>query len=312
MNEQNRMDELFLKFTDAQWEEMSSEQRLEVLQEMENLVAEEQGRRPMTIHIMKPDDPSASSCNGYFNGEGIYLNPSFFQRRARAIPGISTSKGMQALNTLLHEGRHMWQYCAAFDKNMKVDPKLRALLKVNWRSYCSPKKSVALYACQPLEYDARMFAKERFAALAKRAMANGHKDPCIARQMARNLDVELHWATRLLNDLSVQELLDYEKKALDTMRAAEPDVDLTGISMFTDAIRILKQKRIDIEYVDGKPLNWDEMTVEGVAESLDGRLDAADAVTDPALQGLLRQLQVRREASRDFGDAPDDTRLRLR
>ena len=110
MANMSREDELFLQFTDARWDRMDREQRLSTMQEMENLVAAQQGRSPRTVKIFVPNEKiNERNTNGYFQGDSIYMNPAFFTGKASRIPGIGKS-GMMALNTLLHEGRHAWQW----------------------------------------------------------------------------------------------------------------------------------------------------------------------------------------------------------
>lgn len=311
MAEQNRIDELFLEFTDENWERMDPEQRLATLQKMENLIAAEQGRAALQVVCFDPDEEK-ENVRGYYDGEALHINARCLKPQERLIPGISGNRGMQALNTILHEGRHAWQDEAACGKIEGVDPKERALIRMNNYFYCKSKDNQALYSCQPIELDARRFARERFEQMARKAFEAGHDDICIQRQLDNNDTEELDWACSVRERLSIYDLMDREEKALAKMRECEPATDLTGISMFREVFEMMKSNDGFMRYVDGKPLFVRELKVGDIAATFDAGPDAADDGLDPALRGLLDRLHTSKGATDALREDPDGMRLGMR
>ena len=271
MPEYTSVDELFQKFTDKHWNAMSQAEHLETLQQMENLIAREQNRPPFQVRIFSEE--------------------------------TNSGMGMAALNTLLHEVRHGWQRFIAAGGGVRVDPKLRSLLRMNFLSYCSPDDNQFIYACQPLELDARRFAKERFAAMAKRAIDAGCDDACIRRQLQNNITVEINAAAIVANQLSIAELRDYEDRARQLFLKEFPDENLDGVSMFDEVIQMIRSRQDYINYVDGKPLDFQEQTLDRVAEA-GFAPEGVEAPADPMLQGLLARLKPGR-----VGDGGNDGRI---
>ena len=304
MPEYTSVDELFQKFTDKHWNAMSQAEHLETLQQMENLIAREQNRPPFQVRIFSEETMKKHpGMTGYFDGRTINLTPLYFRRALRAIPGVNSGMGMAALNTLLHEGRHGWQRFIAAGGGVRVDPKLRSLLRMNFLSYCSPDDNQFIYACQPLELDARRFAKERFAAMAKRAIDAGCDDACIRRQLQNNITVEINAAAIVANQLSIAELRDYEDRARQLFLKEFPDENLDGVSMFDEVIQMIRSRQDYINYVDGKPLDFQEQTLDRVAEA-GFAPEGVEAPADPMLQGLLARLKPGR-----VGDGGNDGRI---
>lgn len=312
MAEQNRMDELFLEFTDARWERMTPEQRLAALQEMENLVALEQGRKPLKVLTFESNDENGGIVLGYFDGAAININERCLNSMQKIIPGVTGGRGMQALNTLLHEGRHAWQEEVACGRIDGVDPEHVTVIRMNFLNYCRGEDSPALYACQPIELDARRFAREYFGAMARRAIEAGHDDACITRQMHNNDTVEINWASMARNTLTVREMEEFEEKALARMREADPETDLSDIKMLREAIEMMESDSGFARYIDGKPLFWKAHRIGEIAASLDAKPDATDDGLDPALRGLLDRLHAPDGAADAVRETPDRLRMGLR
>ena len=312
MAEQNRMDELFLMFTDAQWEHMSLDEQQAAMQEMENLVAREQGRRPLPVVIYEPSNENEEKMLGYFYKDAIHMNANYLRSAGKYIPGVTSGRGMQALNTLLHEGRHAWQWEVACGRVDGVAFDQCAIIRSNFYTYCPFGESAALYSCQPIELDARRFARERFEAMARRARENGYDDWCIEKQLEDDITAEELWASAARRELTVRDLEEFEEKALAKMRELEPETDLSGISLLREAIEMMESDEGFTRYIDGKPLFWKEQRIGEIAASLDAKPDTADDGLDPALRGLLDRLHATDGATDAVREDPDHLRLGLR
>jgi len=137
-----------------EWKELSFDQRMEALNEMEHAIAEIEHRNPCPVYAEKLGEKHY----GYFNHEDkhIVINSEY-------INSDSFKDHSEVLNTLIHEGRHAYQ-----DYNLterEVHPRQGEL--ENWRineqefGYRDAKTfGFESYSMQPLETDASAFAND--------------------------------------------------------------------------------------------------------------------------------------------------------
>lgn len=143
----------------ASWKEMSLSDKEKLLQDIENNLADIQGRRRRTIELVLPDGSGEAGdipqdnpdTAGYDESLVIHLNQKEIGKQ-----DISLS-----LYTLLHEGRHAYQMDCVKGITTTGD-----LIEVaTWRNnlaqghYISHEKNLIGYLLQPVERDARKFAK---------------------------------------------------------------------------------------------------------------------------------------------------------
>lgn len=150
------------------WQTLSLEERLDVLQEIENAAAIIE-HRPACVVQMKELN---SNTNGHFvPGEGITINVS------RMKGSDSSQESLDALiETLIHEGRHSYQYYNISTRMVHSSPADVAQWKENWPNYFDGESiemaglhirtkflretGFRLYYYQPVETDARRFAAD--------------------------------------------------------------------------------------------------------------------------------------------------------
>lgn len=143
------------------WEKLNPEQRVKVLQELENGVAKIEMRNPMRVMMKKMPEQNLGYMS--YQEKVIVLN--------QALVESTTYKGYcNMLNTIFHEGRHAYQYSNLFEhiveKNTEMVEAWR--LNINELGYeqglsnpLDPAKvGFKRYLTQPVEVDARVFAEK--------------------------------------------------------------------------------------------------------------------------------------------------------
>lgn len=131
------------------WQSLDTSQRLETLQNVESSMAEIQGRP--VLPVIATEMPL--NTYGQFDGEKIQINAS-------TIGGNEMPVG-EFVDTIVHEGRHAYQYYAIDHPDFIQD----STLVQNWAenlepgNYLSPNEyGQELYANQPVEADAWNYA----------------------------------------------------------------------------------------------------------------------------------------------------------
>ena len=150
------------------WQELTLEQRLDVLQRIENEAARIEHRPVCEVKMAK----LASNINGHFiPGDGITINVSRLVGSA-----VSQESLDKLLETLIHEGRHAYQYHNISTRMVHSSPAQVAQWAENWPNYFDGESiemngmhirtpflrqtGLRLYYYQPVETDARMFAAD--------------------------------------------------------------------------------------------------------------------------------------------------------
>lgn len=134
------------------WESASFSERLNALQKLEDYQARQQGRYRYEVKAFEPDDPGYKGLFVLDDNElegTIYVNQEHI-----ADSGFQ----YEAINTVLHEGRHAYQFFSA-DRGLHHDPFEEERWIVNSANYVNPSDYVK-YFFQPMERDAHYFSRE--------------------------------------------------------------------------------------------------------------------------------------------------------
>jgi len=138
----------------ANWAASSPEHRLEALNQLENWMASQDGREPCPVSSL-PLDPRTRGQHEYFTDghEEISLNQNL----------VNSEEPYQAVETLLHEGRHSYQvHVAKRTELAESDQQLQDWSMAHEGGYTQPNSlEPSKYRMQPTELDARATARER-------------------------------------------------------------------------------------------------------------------------------------------------------
>ena len=148
--------------TGSQWTSLSDEQKLEVLQTIENHVAFETGRLNCPVVGKFLYTGADGIALGMYDPKNhvIYVNDSQFDADSKY------GKTSEALVTAcLHEGRHAYQHQVAdgfiqHDNQAEADTWKENLSEGNYISF---RENPRAYYNQPVEVDARRFSEEKYA-----------------------------------------------------------------------------------------------------------------------------------------------------
>ena len=139
----------------AKWKDLSVEQKMSTLQKFETEIAIIEQRKPMPIRCEVTD----KNTRGYYVDTKIVLSSNL-------LNDGSEEGHKQTLTTLLHEGRHAYQFENLYGHRTEPSDDLFKQWTVNkdYLGYQSAKNALDLkgyyrYFTQPLETDARMFAE---------------------------------------------------------------------------------------------------------------------------------------------------------
>jgi hypothetical protein len=133
----------------SMWRQLSLDQRVRVLQDLESDYAGRQGRVPYQIEPDQTKDIGACGCADH-EQKKIFVNAEHIR---------NDSSLFLAVHTVLHEGRHAYQQ-AAIDRDGLHHKKEEVDLWRRNRSVYIPstEKSFIIYRNQPLERDAEAYA----------------------------------------------------------------------------------------------------------------------------------------------------------
>ena len=148
-----------LAFLSEKWSKLSPDQKLEVIQTIENHEAEINGRNPCPVEGKFLYTGQDGIVLGQYDREtrAIYINDS--QLAPDSKYGNSFDRITQ---TALHEGRHSYQHQTVEGEINHTDTKELEVWKNNFDKYISFKEDPRGYYAQPIEVDARKYADERF------------------------------------------------------------------------------------------------------------------------------------------------------
>ena len=148
-----------LAFLSEKWSQLSPEQKIEVIQTIENHEAEITGRNPCPVEGKFLYTGQDGIVLGQYNRQtrSIYINDS------QLAPDSNYGNSFDRITkTVLHEGRHSYQHQTIEGKINHTDAKELEVWKNNFDKYISFKEDPRGYYTQPIEIDARKYADERF------------------------------------------------------------------------------------------------------------------------------------------------------
>lgn len=133
--------------TQAEWDKLNNDERLELLQKVEDALAKSQGR------------PRVDLRSGDIDGNGLY-HGSDDPPTIEINNALLTQGDLHAtLTTLAHESRHAYQYYAIENADFHPDAEQVESWRTNFEegNYIEPAKNPKGYWNQPVERDARHF-----------------------------------------------------------------------------------------------------------------------------------------------------------
>ena len=176
-------------FDQGTWEQLSSNQRVDALQQLENWSARRLGREPVPL---SPDPQlEGTSTNGEYHpgSKSISINPSLIER----------NDPFQAMATTLHEGRHAYQHQVSngLETYKNFDPvdgmtadQNRGIWRANMRAdgYYSKEKGHTFfqYRYQPIEADANNYSDRTMQELWQRYGNNEHYNQWMHNRLYNN------------------------------------------------------------------------------------------------------------------------------
>ena len=140
------------------WKELTCEERLSVLQELEYKVAEIEHRPASVVRMEDLGDPSGHK--GYCQ-QNFWGNNSTLTLNSQCLSDSSMSEYFESLDTVIHEGRHAYQNYNLDHREVNPDMVSTSEWRRNMEEgYRSPELyGFRAYLTQPVEVDARTFAQ---------------------------------------------------------------------------------------------------------------------------------------------------------
>ena len=113
-----------------------AETRLCLLQEFENRISALNGRAALTIKPIPMDEiraePSLSGYYSYSEPDSLYINPLYLTGTRTGQSGFSPA---DALDTIVHEGRHAYQHLLVARQPQNVSRALLLEWAMNFQGY---------------------------------------------------------------------------------------------------------------------------------------------------------------------------------
>jgi hypothetical protein len=122
------------------WSELSEEERLAALQQVENTMADVQGRPPVNVTA----EDMGSNSAGAFDGNSIRIN----------VAELQSENVAEAVDTIVHEGRHAYQQHAVDNPGSHENNEQVKAWEANLNDYKDPQFDEEEYRKQPVEADA--------------------------------------------------------------------------------------------------------------------------------------------------------------
>lgn len=163
------------------WVKCSVEQRLEALNQLEGFIAGQEGRTPCPVSSEWLDSRTRGVHKYFDDGkENIELNTSL----------IASEEPYQAVETLIHEGRHSYQHhIVNYPELAENEQQLRDWMMSQEGGYIQPDGlNDSLYASQPTEIDARATARNKMDNLYESALQDEGYQGYKARKLQEESD----------------------------------------------------------------------------------------------------------------------------
>ena len=218
-----------------------AETRLCLLQEFENRISALNGRAALTIKPIPMDEiraePSLSGYYSYSEPDSLYINPLYLTGTRTGQSGFSPA---DALDTIVHEGRHAYQHLLVARQPQNVSRALLLEWAMNFQGYqCgSDQAGLALYGYKSIELDARRCARNVLNVVQARIQDfQGAPDAGFGRKAAFFRRVERMWAGLVLANLTEEELDRRDRIARESFRKMNPNLELPidNTTLFAEA-----------------------------------------------------------------------------
>ena len=299
------MDQWLTKMHETDWNSLSPRKRLKLLQELENIMAETQGRKPMKVRPFPAQvlekQPGVMGCQ---NKYGIFINPRYLEGGKTSVLKQNQYSVAAAINTVLHEGRHAWQDHVLTHSEAGANDTTRAILLLNNRAYI---RGGAGYSAQFVELDARRYARRQYDKMMRRMKELGWEpDPVYIKQRERDRQSEESRAAQIKSAFSEEELalLDilYRAKIESDVKKFFPNADLSAILLFEEAKKLVRGEITVDEFVEGKPMT---LTYRDTVEFAEKEKTDALSFEDSFWAALDKPDQAKPKAEK-----PDDISVR--
>lgn len=238
-------DMLLEMFCSRNWKYYESENRLELLQEMEIREARKQGRRPLQVRTFKPG-PEEAGLMGYYSAgaECLYLNENYVLDSRSYLYDYSVAA---ALSTLLHEGRHAYQYEVATGTCPAPDEETMLRWRLNYVGYLGggdSRESQIMYVQQSLERDARAYAMNELENLYRRMSRNVGCDDFVYQETLNDMRRRENAYDELARTILTRQLMDeVDRRIREAYERAFPGVKAPNVSVFDEWRRQLDRIR---------------------------------------------------------------------
>ena len=182
-----------------------------VMQEIENREAEKIGREPYKLIFEDLGQGGYGYCDS--NEKVISINVRFLMEKLKGMwPGAN------ALNTILHEGRHAWQYYMLDHRRNELAPEAAEAMDIERYAYISPDNPASIvdigwrdqvffeYASQEMEMDARHYALINMERLAEQHPENVQLQKHLESARSEEVEVVVQ-VMEHISDRQLQKLL---------------------------------------------------------------------------------------------------------
>ncbi len=140
---------LFSKFKKRKWLKLNTNKRLKVYIALEKKFASKQNREPLQIVV---HESSTWNCLGMFTTSGGNQRIIIHEKLL-----IEDNMRFHGMETILHEGRHAYQYATITKKLHWWQFKAKSWQK-NWVGYVPSGENSTVYNSQAVEKDAQKYA----------------------------------------------------------------------------------------------------------------------------------------------------------
>ncbi len=282
-------EEVYLLFTEEKWPHLTSQKRLEALQEIECRMAARQNRTPCKVR----EKNLPVNNYGAFNGEEIVINSKLLRSSLSAsLFGLSMDRrAINALDTVIHEGRHAFQRAAIVDSSIGKDlPKevVRSWL-VNTISYASSSKKPSdffIYAFQPLERDAREYAGRALAEIYRAVKSvTGKRDNYFERGIAYKREEKINeyqHAKLIVGEKEIEERILAIKKQIVKMLAYKSIVKVPYMNQVTTLLECMDNCDMNGEVL-ADVLDQQIEDIQAIVLEKKEQCDYMDGLDDPDL-----------------------------
>lgn len=242
--------ELYGQFLEEVWTRYGIKDRLRLLQEVENRRAKIDGRP--TIPVMgAPNDPT--SLGMYVEGKMlgmpikmIFINALFLEE---SNGKLDFHTGINALETILHEGRHANQHYIMDHRPDRIAAQvLHEWLASTTRYFPSEEplkgdlkeKEFIFYLLQSIETDARRFARRQLIQIHDQLAAQGKDTRRIAAVIQDCRQQEIEMINCVREHLTMDDIRKAELIVCNAMKISHPQIDAASLKLFENARIILR------------------------------------------------------------------------